>query len=258
MEEKLIQLVDANDVIKKRGIIKKNGSIKNEEATNTIPLIESDDIIDESKAPKINKKEKIIIKENAEKNKKYHLLRWEIKKFLIKENIIRTCISWETILDVFDPEIVNKDDLTDIEIKATFNKYGYSLIEHHTKYKDIHGSDETVWMTRSEHRNLHIRIRKEGKCNVSPEELANISLKVNKKGERFLNRIKEYDKTEKKKIYRYKYYRENVKRKVYFKTLEPNVRLYEELSYNIMTSTLTLTSGFRGDHGIKLPIIQID
>ena len=34
------------------------------------------------------------------------------------------------------------------------------LIEHHTKYKEIHGVDETVWITRSEHSKLHIRLRK--------------------------------------------------------------------------------------------------
>jgi hypothetical protein len=33
------------------------------------------------------------------------------------------------------------------------------LIEHHVKYKEIHGVDETIWMTRSEHLLLHARLR---------------------------------------------------------------------------------------------------
>ena len=49
------------------------------------------------------------------------------------------------------------------------------LIEHHTHYKEIDGYDETIWMTRSEHINLHKRLRAEGKCNISPEELHKIS-----------------------------------------------------------------------------------
>lgn len=49
------------------------------------------------------------------------------------------------------------------------------LIEHHTHYKEIDGYDETVWMTPSEHRLLHNRLRREGKCNIPAEELAKIS-----------------------------------------------------------------------------------
>lgn len=253
----MIRLVDKDDV--KKGRIR---DIKNEEETTNITarlsLIDAGEMIDESKVHKIDEKEKIIIRYKAKKNKKYHLLRWKIKRFLTKENVIKECISWETILDVFDQEIVDNDDLTDIEIKTIFNRYGHYLVEHHIRYKEIHGIDESIWMTPSEHRSLHNRLRKEGKCGVHPEELADISLRAVKRGKRFLNRILEYDKTEKRQLYRHEYYKKNVKHKVYQKTLVPNVILYEEITYNIKTNTLTITSGFKGGHGIKLPVIKID
>lgn len=63
------------------------------------------------------------------------------------------------------------------------------LIEHHVKYKEIHGIDETIWLTTSEHVKLHNRLRKEGKCNVPAEKLAKISQKA-------------YRRTEKHKRYR--------------------------------------------------------
>ena len=50
------------------------------------------------------------------------------------------------------------------------------LIEHHTHYKEIDGYDETVFMTPSDHRLLHNRLRQEGKCNIAPEELKKISM----------------------------------------------------------------------------------
>lgn len=39
----------------------------------------------------------------------------------------------------------------------------------------IHGIDDNIWMTSREHLILHRRLRREGKCNVPPEELAKIS-----------------------------------------------------------------------------------
>ena len=48
-------------------------------------------------------------------------------------------------------------------------------IHHHTKYKEIHGVDEVVIMERGDHFKLHQRLRKEGKCNISPSVLQRIS-----------------------------------------------------------------------------------
>ena len=53
------------------------------------------------------------------------------------------------------------------------------IIQHHVKYKEIHGVDKIVMMTHSEHRLLHNRLRKEGKCNISSYELNKISVAAN-------------------------------------------------------------------------------
>ena len=55
------------------------------------------------------------------------------------------------------------------------NENGEQMIEHHTHYKEIHGYDRTVWITKSEHVKLHIRLRNSGKCTVSPKELHRIA-----------------------------------------------------------------------------------
>lgn len=68
------------------------------------------------------------------------------------------------------------------------------MVEHHTKYKEIDGYDETVWMTRSEHTKLHLRLRIEGKCNVSPEELTKISGAANHRTDKAKERKKEWRK----------------------------------------------------------------
>ena len=47
------------------------------------------------------------------------------------------------------------------------NENGETLIEHHTHYKELHGFDRTVWMTRSEHTKLHNRLRQEDKYGIA-------------------------------------------------------------------------------------------
>lgn len=60
-------------------------------------------------------------------------------------------------------ELVNKEDVKKC------------IIRHHTKYKEIHGEDKTMLMSLSKHQQLHIRLRKEGKCKIPAEKLAVIS-----------------------------------------------------------------------------------
>jgi len=59
------------------------------------------------------------------------------------------------------------------------NERGEQMVEHHVKYLELHGVDETEWMTRSEHQKLHRRLRKEGKCNIPSEELRKIAVAAN-------------------------------------------------------------------------------
>ncbi len=67
------------------------------------------------------------------------------------------------------------------------------LVEHHIKYKEIHGVDETVWMEIGEHISLHKRLRKENKCKIPVDILNNISKKANQRTNKYKQWKKEYD-----------------------------------------------------------------
>jgi hypothetical protein len=67
------------------------------------------------------------------------------------------------------------------------------LVNHHTKYKEIHGKDEIVLMEKGEHAALHYRLRKCGKCTVPVKQLFKISMtaqrrEIKKKQTRFVFR----------------------------------------------------------------------
>lgn len=49
------------------------------------------------------------------------------------------------------------------------------LLNHHEKYEEIHGEEKVVLMCYKCHFNLHKKLREEGKCNISPNELQKIS-----------------------------------------------------------------------------------
>lgn len=77
-----------------------------------------------------------------------------------------------------------------------YDENGEQLVEHHTKYEEIHGYDETVWMTKSEHFKLHKRLREEGKCNIPIDEMSRIATTAHMR-------------TEKRKEYKRDYYQKN-------------------------------------------------
>lgn len=198
---------------------------------------------------------------NEIKHKEYHLWRWKIKRILIEEKIIDVAFDWETVLDTFDDIIIEtiKDAslINKPEFKGRLIEIRTLLIEHHTKYKEIHGYDETIWMTPSEHRYLHNRLRRDGKCNVDPKELEKISNTATGRTDKRKKYQKEYHKTEKFKDHKSEYCKTCIMRIMFTETLAPNIRFYEEIAYNLMTNTITVSSGFNGYHGTKLPIIQI-
>lgn len=95
------------------------------------------------------------------------------------------------------------------------------LIEHHIHYKEIDGYDETVLITPSEHRLLHNKLRREGKCNIPPKELEKISRKAYERTEKSKMKRAEYreDNQEKMKTTR-KIYREENKERIAIKQKE--------------------------------------
>ncbi len=117
------------------------------------------------------------------------------------------------------------------------------LVEHHTKYKEIHGIDETVWMPKGEHYKLHNRLRKEGKCNIPVKELERISCLAQKR-------------TIKGKVRTAKYEKNRVCR-AFVITLTTNIRLCIWIKFNINANSICINSSFQGRYGTKLYYIDL-
>lgn len=136
------------------------------------------------------------------------------------------------------------------------------MIEHHTHYKEIHGYDKTVWMTKSKHVKLHIELRNSGKCNISPKKLNKISNaagnrtdkgKIRCKREQEKYRNSEYGKEQKRK------YETNNKQHIYFSESPCyGVELKERITYNCAACSINYTSGFYGTRGHKLINIELN
>jgi len=77
------------------------------------------------------------------------------------------------------------------------------MVEHHIHYKEIDGYDETVWMTKSEHQLLHMKLREEGRCNTPVEKLAKISRAANQRTVKARGAQKEYRDNNREKMPEY-------------------------------------------------------
>lgn len=130
------------------------------------------------------------------------------------------------------------------------------LVEHHVKYKEIHGVDETVWIDKGKHIVLHRRLRREGKCRIPIDQLNKISKRAyarTKKGKE--NEIK-YRVNPKRVNYNINYKKENTYTFTFSEVVMPNVELNESWYYNKVTNVLLISSGFRADHGKNLLFIE--
>ena len=83
------------------------------------------------------------------------------------------------------------------------------LVEHHTHYKEIHGFDKTVWLTDSDHKKLHNKLRKENKCNVPVDELSKISKSAYARTKKGKNILKKYRNSERGKEIKNRYNQSN-------------------------------------------------
>ena len=132
------------------------------------------------------------------------------------------------------------------------------LVEHHIKYIELHGIDETVWLDKGDHIALHKRLRKESKCKVTPDELNKISKKAylrTRKGKE--NQLK-HRKSAHRIEYNRKYKKENTHTFTSSEVVMPNVQLNESWYYNKVTDLLIISSGFSALHGKKLFYIGDD
>ena len=82
-------------------------------------------------------------------------------------------------MGIYRRKKISWDDSLPVLSKTNKNTKGVILlvqiVKHHIKYIEIHGIDEVVLMTRSDHQKLHRRLRKEGKLNIPVEKLNIIS-----------------------------------------------------------------------------------
>lgn len=113
------------------------------------------------------------------------------------------------------------------------------IVQHHIKYEEIHGVDEIKIITESEHRLLHNRLRKEGKCNIPPAILNQISRAALRRSPKYKQRC-------------LKYRRDNVLAIVFNETIAPNVQLHEWIRYNRKTGNVMIYAYFQAHNGKKL------
>lgn len=111
--------------------------------------------------------------------------------------------------------------------------------QHHVKYEEIHGEDKIVMLTSKEHKRLHLRLRKEGKCNISAKELEKISKAAMRRSPGA------------------KKYRSNYQNIIFSESFGLRTRLHEVISYNQLTGHVRYSADFRGAVGYTLPKIDI-
>lgn len=144
------------------------------------------------------------------------------------------------------------------------------MVEHHTHYREIHGYDKTVWMTRSEHAKLHQRLRKNGECNVPADKLSVVAMAASGRTDKSKENTAKYQaecKYKQKKIeyegspkrikYKRDYRLKNIWEKHHWTYMMSYVTLKETIGYNIATNHISVSSGFYGSHKKKLLVIDI-
>lgn len=104
------------------------------------------------------------------------------------------------------------------------------MVQHHVKYEEIHGEDEIVMMTKSDHIKLHKKLRKEGKCNILAKELHAIASAG-------------YNRTH--------------QRIRFFDTVAPNIGLIENILYNNNTGNIQYNSYFEASNSRKLIYVDL-
>ena len=155
-------------------------------------------------------------------------------------------------------------------------------IEHHTNYKEIHGFDETTWMTDSEHKKLHFRLRKSGKCNIPVDELRKISKLAHSRTKKSIETRRKYRNSESGKKTRSEYNHSEQGKKViseythserrkelqrksgekyqfisFSESVGLNAGLHERITYNLEDGSVKYRAWFRGHPPFKVPNIDI-
>lgn len=145
---------------------------------------------------------------------------------------------------VFNPkEYAHDYYLKNKERWATGGYSGKSdiLVAHHVKYKEIHGIDEIIWLTPSEHKKLHIKLSKtEGYIKPSKEIIIKAK---NRASQNRPYRLK-YRQSERCKEKRQHYIHDHIFTLHFTENMGYKLRLMESIVYNTNTGDIMVTSCF--------------
>ena len=125
------------------------------------------------------------------------------------------------------------------------------MVQHHEKYEEIHGEDKIVMMDADEHRKLHTRLRKEGKCTIPAEELQVISQAAYAR----TDKGKEAHRRTKRKQHQIMDSKENCLQ--FYETIKTNVMIVEKVRFNPNTGAVWYSNCFRSNCKAKLRFIDI-
>ena len=109
------------------------------------------------------------------------------------------------------------------------------LVQHHEKYEEIHGEDKIVMMECGEHQKLHRRLRVEGKCDITPQELAKISTAAHG---RTVKRIQAHSKSTAK------YHKNNIERISFSRPVDAGISIRHRIIVNSKTGTVFVDNRF--------------
>ena len=119
------------------------------------------------------------------------------------------------------------------------------LVQHHTKYQEIHGEDKIVMMEKGEHARLHNRLRSEGQCNIPAAELNKISTAAHARTDKHKATKARWQDSERGKAMKAAYRKNNIQRFIFYDPMMPNVRHQENIEYNHLTNIVAVSCAFR-------------
>ena len=109
------------------------------------------------------------------------------------------------------------------------------LVEHHIKYKEIHGADETVWMTKREHNEIPFNSERFGKLTegISSAEMERITRNAHRRTQKVRERLK----------------RNKIE---FYNKIGDNFSVVEKISFYPNTGNIGVSSWFRASRGSEL------
>jgi len=122
------------------------------------------------------------------------------------------------------------------------------LIQHHTKYEEIHGIDEIVMMTMSDHVKFHNKLRKEDKCKIPADELNKISIAAHRRTEKCKHKHAEYSRTEKCKHKQAAYEKKTTKHIDFSNKIDDRIYLRDRIRFNSNSGSVYISSYIHHPH----------